>query len=228
MHASDIMTSPAITATPDTTLLEIAQLMLDHRISAVPIVDTSQALVGLVSEGDLVRRADIGVPQKHSWWLSMFGNATVLADEFVKSHGVTAKEVMTREVVTAAEDTPLWEIAETLEKKKIKRVPIMREGLVAGIVSRANLLQALTMQKDGAVAPPSREDSTIREELILLLQDEPWADASHVNVLVTDGTVHLWGSVRSDSQREALSVAARGVAGVLDVVNHAHVSLTLL
>lgn len=228
MHARDIMTSPAITATSDTTLLEIVQLMLDHRISAIPIVDGREALVGLVSEGDLVRRAEIGTEQKHSWWLSMFGNATVLADEFMKSHGVTAKEVMTKVVVTATEDAPLWEIAETLEKKKIKRLPIVRDGHVVGIVSRANLLQALTLQQNNAFAPPSREDSAIRAELLQLLKSEPWANISHVNVMVTDGTVHLWGSVRSDAQRDALSVAAKGVSGVKDVVNHAHVSLTLL
>jgi CBS domain-containing protein len=222
------MTSPAIIAGPETTLLDIARLMLDHRISAVPIVDGSGALAGLVSEGDLVRRAEIGVPEKHSWWLSMFGNATVLAEEFIKSHGVTAKEVMTRQVVSATEDTPLWEIAELLEKKKIKRVPILRDGEVVGIVSRANLLQALTVQKDRASPAPTREDSAIREELIGLLRDEPWAKASHINVLVSGGTVHLWGSVRSESQRKALTVAAKGIAGVGDVVNHAHVSLTLL
>jgi len=228
VHARDIMTSPAITATTDTTLLEIVQLMLAHRISAVPIVNENQIVVGLVSEGDLVRRAEIGTEQKHSWWLSMFGNATVLAEDFVKSHGVTAKQVMTKEVVSAGEDTPLHQIAEVLEKKKIKRVPILREGAVVGIVSRANLLQALTLQRDSAAVAPSREDSTIREELIQLLHDEPWANALHVNVMVSDGTVHLWGSVRSDAQRDALSVAAKGVAGVRDVINHAHVSLTLL
>lgn len=228
MHARDIMTSPAITASTETTLLEIARLMLDYQISAVPIVDENQTVVGLVSEGDLVRRSEIGTEQKHSWWLSMFGNATVLAEEFVKSHGVTANQVMTKDVITASEDTPLYQIAETLEKKKIKRVPILRDGAVVGIVSRANLLQALTLQQGNSAAAPSREDSVIREELIDLLHGEPWAKATHVNVLVSDGTVHLWGSVRSDAQRDALSVAAKGIAGVKDVTNHAHVSLTLL
>jgi CBS domain-containing protein len=222
------MTSPVITATPETTLLEIVELMLRHHISGVPIVDKDQALVGLVSEGDLVRRKEIGAEQKHSWWLSMFGNAAVLADEFVKSHGVTAKEVMTNKVITADEETPLWEIAETLEKEKIKRLPIVHHGRVVGIVSRANLMQALTLQKNEILDQPSREDNAIRQELLQLLKNETWADLSHVNVMVSDGTVHLWGSVRSDSQRQALTVAAKGIAGVHDVINHAHLSLTLL
>lgn len=228
MHARDVMTSPAITATPQTTLLDIVQLMLEHHISGVPIVDKTQALIGLVSEGDLVRRKEIGIEQRRSWWLSMFGNATVLADEFVKSHGVTAEEVMTKNVFTAAEDTPLWEIAETLEKEKIKRVPIVHDGRVVGIVSRANLLQALSFHQKNLLDHPTREDSAIREELLQLLRGESWAELSHVNVMVTEGAVHLWGSVRSDSQRDALSVAAKGISGVRDVVNHTHRSLTLL
>jgi len=228
VHARDVMTSPAITATPQTTLPEIVQLMLENRISGVPIVDRAETLVGLVSEGDLVRRREIGFQQNRSWWLSMFGNAAVLADEFIKSHGVTAEEVMTKKVITAAEDTPLWEIAETLEKEKIKRVPIVHHGRVVGIVSRANLLQALTLQRNKILDQPSRQDSAIREELLQLLKDESWADLSHVNVMVSDGTVHLWGSVRSDAQRQALTVAAKGIAGVHDVINHAHLSLTLL
>lgn len=228
MHARDIMTSPAITASPNTTLLEIVNLMLEHRISGVPIVDKTGSLAGLVSEGDLVRRKEIGTEQKHSWWLSIFGNATVLADEFVKSHGITAADVMTKNVITANDDTPLWQIAETLEKEKIKRVPILRERRVVGIVSRANLLQALTLQQTNTPDTPSRKDSGIREELLLLLKDEPWANVSHLNVMVTDGVVHLWGSIRSEAQRDALSVAAKEVAGVKDVINHAHLSLTLL
>lgn len=228
MHACDVMTSPAITATPQATLLEVVQLMLEHRISGVPIVNEAKALVGLVSEGDLVRRKEIGIEHRRSWWLSMFGNAAVLADEFVKSHGVTAEEVMTKKVITADEDTPLWKIAEILEKEKIKRVPIVHHGHVVGIVSRANLLQALTLHQKTMLDQPSREDSAIRDELLQLLKDESWANLSHVNVMVTQGAVHLWGSVRSQAQREALSVAAKGISGVRDVVNHAHLSLTLL
>jgi osmotically-inducible protein OsmY len=135
---------------------------------------------------------------------------------------------MTTNVITADEDTPLWKIAETLEKEKIKRVPVMRDGSVVGVVSRANLLQALTLQQSKMLEQPSREDSEIREELLEQLRNESWAELSHVNVMVSEGTVHVWGSVRSDAQRQALSVAAKGVAGVRDVVNHTHLSLTLL
>ena len=228
MHARDVMTTGVVTANPKTTLMDIVQLLLLNHISAVPIVDRDGMLVGLVSEGDLVRRTEIGTDHPRSWWLSAFGSASVLAEEFIRSHGVTAEEVMTRKVIVGHEDTPLSEIAETLAERKFKSVPILRDGRVVGMVSRANLLQALTMQRRQMMEAPSREDGAIRKELMKLLRGERWADLSHVNVMVKDSIVHLWGSVRSESQRDALSTAARGVAGVRDVVNHAHVSIALL
>jgi CBS domain-containing protein len=222
------MTSPVITAPPTARLLDIVQILLENRISAVPIVDRRDRLVGLVSEGDLVRRTEIGTENRRSWFLSAFGSASVLAEEFVRSHGVTAEEIMTRKVITAKEDTPLREIAELLGGRKLKRVPVVRDRQVVGMVSRANLLQALLVQRQRRMEPPSREDSVIRDELMGYLRQEPWADISHVNVMVKDSIVHLWGSVRSESQRDALTVAAENIAGVREVVNHAHVSVALL
>lgn len=228
MHARDVMTTAVVTARPATTLMEIIQLMLVNHVSAVPIVDAERRLVGLVSEGDLVRRTEIGTEHPRSWWLSAFGSAAVLAEDFIRSHGVTAEEVMTRKVIVGHEDTPLSEIAETLAERKFKSVPILRDGRVAGMVSRANLLQALAMQRHRMAEAPSREDGTIRTELMKLLKGESWADLSHVNVMVKDSIVHLWGSVRTEKQRDALSLAARSVPGVREVVNHAHVSISLL
>ena len=228
MHARDVMTTAVVTAKPRTTLMEIIQLMLINHVGAIPVVDDAGKLVGLVSEGDIVRRTEIGTEHPRSWWLAAFGSAAVLADEFIKSHGVTAEEVMTRKVIIGHEDTALSEIAETLAGRRIKNVPILRDGRVIGMVSRANLLQAIAAQRRQATAAPSREDGTIRQELMKLLRGQRWADLSHVNVMVKDSIVHLWGSVRSESQRDALSVAARSVPGVRDVVNHAHVSVALL
>jgi len=228
VHARDVMTSPVITALPTTKLLDVVQILLENRISALPIVDRRDRLVGLVSEGDLVRRTEIGTEHRKSWFLSAFGSASVLAEEFVRSHGVTAEEIMTRKVIAAKEDTPVREIAELLGGRKIKRVPVLRDRQVVGMVSRANLLEALLVQRQQQMEPPSREDGVIRNELIGFLKHEPWAELSHVNVMVKDSIVHLWGSVRSESQRDALTVAAENIAGVREVVNHAHVSVTLL
>ena len=228
MHAIDIMTSPAVTAGPDATILEIVNLMLENRISALPIVNRKDQLIGLVSEGDLIRRSEIGARDYKSWWLSAIGGSITLAEEFVKSHGVKASEIMTEDVVTVGEDTRLWEIAATLEKKKIKRVPVTRDGKVVGIVSRANLLQALAAQQEKASAQPSAGDRGIREALLAALEREPWSDTSHLNVVVLDGVVHYWGLVSSKAQGKALRVAAENIPGVTDVVDHTHTGVTLI
>lgn len=228
MHARDIMTSPVLAVGPETTVLEIVKLMLERRISAVPIVDDKDKLIGLVSEGDLMRRTEIGTERHRSWWLSAFTGAVSLAEDFVKSHGVKASEIMTKEVLTAREDTPLWEIAETLEKKKIKRMPVLRNGRIVGIVSRSNLLQALTAQRERLTAPSSKDDRAIREELMKVLKSESWPDMSHLNIVVLHGTVHFWGLVNSDSQRDALRVAAEGISGVRQVVDHTLNATTLV
>ena len=228
MHARDVMTTPVVTAGPETKVLDIVNLMLDNRISAVPIVGDDERLVGMVSEGDLIRRSEIGTEPHRSWWLSAFGGAATLAEDFVKSHGVKASEIMTDEVVTASEDTPLWEVAETLEKRKVKRLPVVRDGRVVGIVSRANLLQAITAQRDKQTDVPTRDDRSIREALMDQLKGEPWSDMSHLNIVVLDGTVHFWGIVSSDTQRTALKVAAENIPGVTEVVDHTHRTMTLV
>ena len=227
MDARDVMTSPVITAGPENTVLEIVQLMLENRISAVPILDGENKLIGLVSEGDLMRRSGMGVEHHPSWWLSAFRGAVSMAEGFVKSHGVKASEIMTRDVLTAGEDTPLWNIAETLEKNKIKRLPIVRDGHLVGIVSRANLLHAITAQRDTAMESPSKDDRAIREELISILGSERWSDMAHLNIVVKDGTVHFWGLINAEAQREAMKVAAENVHGVSDVVDHTINAATL-
>ena len=145
----------------------------------------------------------------------------------MKSHSMKATEVMTKDVITAREDTPLWEIAEILEKKKFKRVPVVRDGRVVGIVGRANLLHALTTQKEMTAKAPSTDDRGIREELLEVLRGEQWSNMSHLNVVVIGGVVHFWGLVGSDAQREALKVAAQGIVGVRDIVDRT-LDLTML
>lgn len=228
MHAIDIMTSPVITAGPNATVLEIVKLMLDNRISAVPIIGRNSDLIGLVSEGDLIRRSELGARDYSSWWLAAIGGTIAMAEDFVKSHGVRACEIMTEDVVTVGESARLPEIAELLEKKKIKRVPVTRDGHVVGIVSRANLLQALAAQREKMLQAPSADDRTIREALMKVLENERWSDSSHLNVVVLDGTVHFWGLVHSKAQSKALLVAAEDIAGVERVVDHTYIGATLI
>lgn len=219
MQARDIMTRGVIWVGPETPVAEVTNLMLKHRISAVPVVDDDK-VIGIVSEGDLMRRAEIGTRKGSSWWLTALAGSSELAHEFVKSHGVKASEIMTPNVITVDLETPIAEIAETLEHNHIKRVPVMKKGKLAGIVSRANILRALSAQKSTVVELPLRDDRAIRERIMDTLEDEPWINPAQINVLVSDGKVNLWGLVDTEEQRKALRVAAEGVPGVTGIEDH--------
>lgn len=227
MHARDVMTSPVITVLPTTPLVEIVDLMLKNRISAVPVVNAEGSLTGIVSEGDLMHRKDLGLPPEKSWWLRALGGKVMLAEDFVEAHGATAEDLLTSEVIVVGEDARLPDIAGILERHHIKRVPVVSQGKVVGIVSRANLLQALSLHVADASPTPSVSDRDIRDTILDVLQHEKWANASHLNLVVRDGTAFLWGEVDNASQRKALMVAVRAVPGVKDVVDHTRILQTL-
>jgi len=218
MKAADVMVSNVITVGPNARVEDVAKILLDNRISAVPVVSEMDELVGIVSEGDLIHRAEAGTERRRSWWLEYFCSKQTLAAEYVKSHSHKAVDVMTRRVITARPDTPLGEIANLLEKNHIKRVPITQGGRLVGIVSRANLLQALASQATKEVPAASPRDSEIRKKVIARLEAEPWRP-SMLNVTVRDGTVDLWGMVTSEQEKQAARVAAE-VAGVKAINNN--------
>ena len=221
MKAKDIMTTPVVTITPDTSVREIAALLLERRISAVPVVEGGR-LVGLVSEGDLLRRHEIGTDRDRpagSWWLRLFHSPPSPA-EYVKSHAAHARDIMTREVITVAEGTPIAEIATVLETHRIKRVPVLRGEQLVGIVSRANLIQALAVRSRAAKQPRLKTDDGIRRRLLAELERQPWWQRSTSNVIVTDGIVHYWGVIDSDGERDAARVAAENVPGVRGIEDH--------
>lgn len=228
MHARDIMTSPVITARPNSSILDLIGLMLEKHISAIPIETSDGKLAGLVSEGDLIRRSEIGARDYSSWWLAAIGGKLRLADDFVKTHGMKAEEVMTLDVITVTEETPVWQIAEILEKNRIKRVPVVLEGSVVGIVSRANLLQALATRREALSAQPAANDRDLREKILQTLEKQAWSDISHLNVVVQNGVVYYWGRAGSNTERKALKVAAENIPGVKDVVDHMHKATTLV
>lgn len=227
MVAQDVMTTTVVTVTPEMPVPDIARLLLKHRVSAVPVVDSGGRLVGIVSEGDLMRRPETGTERHRSWWLTLVGGPDELAREFVKTHGHLAADVMTGDVVTVADDTPVAEIARLLEERRIKRVPVVRQGRVVGIVSRADLLRALASQRPAA-APPSSDDRTLREQVLHALRSAELGFPGFVNVVVSDGVVHLWGAAESEETRRACRVAAESVAGVRAVENHMGVLRTAL
>ena len=214
MRAADVMVTKVITVTPDASVQEVARMLLDARISGMPVVGSGGKLVGIVSEGDLLHRVETGTVRRRSWWLALLMGKEVLADEFVKEHGRKVRDVMTRDVVTVSPDTPLATIANLLEKNAIKRVPVVTDGKVVGIVSRANLLQALA-SRGAPVAPVAAvDDARIRESVLHQLDAEPWARPAMINVIVPDGTVELWGIVDSASEKKAVRVAAEVTPGV--------------
>jgi CBS-domain-containing membrane protein len=219
MKAADVMISNVITVGVDASIGEVAAILLNNHISAAPVVDENGELVGIVSEGDLIRRPEIGTSERHSWWLELISNEWASATECIKSHSRKVADVMTRDVITAKPDTPLGDIAALLERNRIKRVPIVEEGKLAGLVSRANILQALASATKKLSSLATANDSELRKKVQSRLAAEPW-HPSMLTVTVQDGTVDLWGLVHSVEQKKAAQLAAESTPGVGAVVNN--------
>ena len=214
MNASDIMVSDVITVKSSSTVQEAAELLLRNRISAMPVMDDSGKLVGMISEGDLIRHADAGTAHERPSWLRLLMGREGLAAEFVKENSRTVADFMTREIVSAAPDTSVADIATLLERHRIKRVPIVQNGKMVGIVSRANLIQALAAFRNKVLPPQLVDDTALRERIVAKLKSEPWAKPSFVNVTVTDGAVDLWGIIDSPAEKQELRVAVQVTPGV--------------
>lgn len=221
MQAKDVMTTNVVSVTPDSTVSEIAQILLQRNISAVPVVDADGRLLGLVSEGDLIRRSELGTERKRSWWLDLLAGEGERAQEYVRAHGMHARDVMTGHVITVNETTDLAEIATILEEKRIKRVPVVRDGKIVGIVSRSNLLQGLIAR--GAPAPVATGDEDIRIRIVSELDELSWLHPTQLNVIVADGVVDVWGYVETAAQKDALRVAIENVGGIKEVKDHVNV-----
>jgi CBS domain-containing protein len=218
MKAMDVMVRNVLTVKPDTGVTEVARLLVENDISAVPVVDDQGKMVGIISEADLMRRKEIGTEKRRPWWLEAMTPATTLANEFAKSRGKRVAELMSSEVVSASEDAPLIEIATLLERHHIKRVPITKDGKLVGVVSRSNIIQALASSK-GDPDGERHSDRAIRLEVLARLGAQSWTDFGSRNVIVAGGVVHLWGLVGSAEERKALMSLAEGVPGVIAVVD---------
>jgi CBS domain-containing protein len=221
MKAKDIMVTNVITVSPEASVRQVANMLFTNRISALPVVNDHGQLVGIISEGDLARRSELKTEYRRSWWLKLFAHESKenLAIEYVKSHARKVKDVMTRSVITAKPATPLRYIATLLEKNRIKRLPIVTNGKVVGIVSRANLIQALaSLPKESEKRTVS--DSMIRKKVMAQFKSERWSKHSLLNATVQGGTVKLWGIVDTEAEKEAARVAAEQVFGVKAIENN--------
>jgi CBS domain-containing protein len=222
MNAADMMTSPVVTIGPEATVRDAAWAMLTNRISAVPVLDGQGRMVGILSEGDLLRRAETGTQRRRSWW-AMFGvGSEELAAEFVKTHGRKVADVMSRDVITATGDTPAPDLARLMETHGIKRVPIVADGKLVGIVSRADFLTALTGVQQAATAEDG-DDGALRAAIIARLGRMPWIQPSIVNVAVRDGVAELTGLADSDAQRRAVRIVVETMPGVRAVQDNMRV-----
>jgi CBS domain-containing protein len=216
MKAKDIMTSPVLSVEPDAAILQAVRIMLQRRISGLPVMDSEGRLLGIVTEGDLLRRAETGTQRKRGGWLEFLVGPGKLAEEYAHAHGRKVQDVMTPDPLTITEDTPLDEIVRLMEKRQIKRLPVIREQKVVGIVSRANLVHALAgIARD--VRPGEQSDEAVREQLLAELAGQSWAPVALINPIVRNGIVELWGTITDERQRQALIVAAENVPGVKDV-----------
>lgn len=219
MKVSDIMTQKVISVRPADRIADAVRLMLDYRISGLPVVDDAGRLVGMVTEGDLLRRTETGTTQHRPRWVEFVLSPGRLADEYVHTHGRRVDEVMTRDVASVTEATSLDTVVTLMERRRIKRVPVVRENRLIGIVSRADLLRALGTPGT-ASGKSSVSDGAIRQRILAEIQREPWGPRYSINVIVHEGKVDLWGTLFDERERQALRVVVENVPGVKEIHDH--------
>lgn len=218
MRAHQIMTKQVFTTTEDASIVDVANLMLAKRISGLPVVDAAGNLVGIVSQGDFLRRAEIGTQRKRGRWLSFFVGPVGAAADFIHDHGRKVGEIMTHNPVTVTEDTVLADIVRLMEVKRINRLPVMRQDALVGIVTRSNLLQAVAgLARD--VPDPTADDDHIRNRIFAAIEKADWAPFG-LGLTVRGGIVELSGTATSEEAWKAINVAAENVSGVVKVHNH--------
>ncbi|GLQ77282.1 hypothetical protein GCM10007881_07980 [Mesorhizobium huakuii] len=222
MRASDIMTMGATTVRPDTTIEHAARVMLEHRISGLPVVNAQGKLLGIVTERDLLRREEIGTARHRPRWLEIWLNRSQLAREYAQEHGREVEHVMSRDVASVGPDAPVGEIVDLMEKRRIKRLPVVSEGKVIGIVSRSNLLSALSRHV-GEIPLSVVSDLEIRKRIMEEVENKAWMLDVAIDVVVHDGVVHLNGTVADENVRAAIRVAAENTSGAVRVVDNIRV-----
>jgi CBS domain-containing protein len=218
MNVADVMTKRVIALPPEATVEEAARLMIKHKISGLPVIDGESRLIGIVTEGDFLRRDELGTGRRRPRWLEFLLGPGQLAGEYVHAHGRKVGEVMTTDVATVDEAAPLEAAVRIMEERRVKRLPVLRGGRVVGMLARADLVAALVRLV--GTAAPAASDLQIRERLLAALERQPWFPRASVEIGVERGVVHLWGAICDERQREALRVAAEAVAGVKRVEDH--------
>ncbi|WP_420133421.1 CBS domain-containing protein [Rhodopseudomonas sp.] len=218
MRADQIMTSQVVTIGPEASIVDAANAMLQHHVSGLPVVDPDGRLIGIISEGDFIRRAELGTQRKRSRWLRLLLGPSSCADDFVHEHGRKVGEVMTHHPHTITEDTSVETIVRTMEKHHVKRLPVMQGDRLVGIVTRKNLLRAVA-ELCRQTPDPSAADDKIRDRIIAEIERNDWRPFG-LSVVVRNGVVHLNGVITEESSRQAVIVVAENVCGVKEVHDH--------
>jgi CBS domain-containing protein len=218
MRAHQIMTPQVITVGADTTIVEAANMMLRHHVSGLPVVDAAGKLIGIVSEGDFIRRAETATQHKRGRWLTFLAGADRVAADFAHEHGRKVGEIMTPNPLTVAEGTPLDRVVQIMESRNVKRLPVMRGDRMVGILTRSDFLAAVAGLARSAPGP-SADDDHIRSKVVAAIAQAPWRPC-RLNVTVHDGIVSLGGIIKKESARKAAIVAAENVGGVRKVQDH--------
>ena len=220
MKASDIMTPDPVTIAPDASVIEAIRVMLQRRFSGLPVTNEKGEIIGIVTEGDLLRRTETGTQRKRPRWIEFLVGPGRLASEYAHASGHKIHEVMTTQVQTIPEDMPLDQIVKVMEQHRVKRLPVVKNGKLVGIVSRANLLRALASVMRETKGGGSTDDATIRIRLLAELAKQSWAPNALIDVVVRNGVVHLWGTILDERQRQGIRVAAENTLGVKSVEDH--------
>lgn len=214
MHACEIMTNKVVTVPPDMSVQEIAGVMVRTRVSGLPVVAADGRVLGIVSEADLLKRTEMGADEMPARWPAMLAQSGEFARSFVKTHGAQAHDVMARPVVSVQYDADVSTVADTLARHGIKRVPVMKEGLLVGIIARSDIVRAFGESKESAASGVHLGDGVIRKTITDTMRGKPWLDTSYLNISVNDGVVSLSGYVQSSDHSEAVRVLIEEVPGV--------------
>ena len=228
MRAHDIMTTPVVTVPPDLSVQEIAALMVEKRISGIPVVSPDGAILGIVSESDLLRRTELGLDETTPRWPAMLANSHEIARNFTKIHGIKAHDVMARPVVSVGDDSPIQAVADTLARHAIKRVPVMKDGKLTGIIARSDLVRAYAQTKPATSGQVHLGNGVIHKAITDAMHGKPWLDTSYLNISVNDGVVRLSGYVQSRDHSNAVRVLIEELPGVERVEQNLKIGMPTL
>ena len=221
MIVADVMTRTVVSVAPDTSVEEAAGTMLKHGISGLFVVDAKGTLAGVVTEGDLLRREEIGTERHRPWWLRMLVSPGRQARDFTHAHGRRVSDVMTEEVITVTSDTTLDAVVRTMEEHRIKRLAVTEAGHVVGVVARSDLLRALLSHvRDGKPSAAPADDRSLRAAILTAFETNSWAPMTTLNVTVANGIADVWGTITNPGERRAICVIAENTPGVQVVHDH--------